>query len=143
MQLHQLKPIHKRKKKKRVGRGGKRGHFSGAGIKGQKSRAGRKMQPVIRELIKRYHKLRGYRKKTLREDVIGVNLDVLNKAFKEGEVVSPRVLTQRRIVRKIGGRIPEIKILGKGKINKKLNIRDCYFSQSARKKIEKAGGSIK
>src|SRR4030043_532865 len=55
----QMKPKHKLKKKKRVGRGGKRGTYSGKGIKGQKSRAGRKMVPVIRELIKKYPKLRG------------------------------------------------------------------------------------
>lgn len=61
MQLHELKPKHKRKKRKRVGRGGKRGTYSGRGIKGQKARAGRRLKPVIRELIKRYPKLRGYK----------------------------------------------------------------------------------
>jgi len=59
MQLHELKPIHKLKKRKRVGRGGKKGTYSGRGIKGQKSRAGRKLKPAIRELIKRYPKIRG------------------------------------------------------------------------------------
>jgi large subunit ribosomal protein L15 len=64
MQLHELKPIHKSKKRKRVGRGGKRGTFAGRGQKGQRSRAGRKMKPVVRELIKRYPKLRGYKFKS-------------------------------------------------------------------------------
>jgi len=59
MQFHQLKPIHKMKKRKRIGRGGKRGTYSGRGTKGQKSRAGRKLVPIIRGLIKRYPKLRG------------------------------------------------------------------------------------
>ncbi len=63
MQLHELKPIHKRKQPKKIGRGGKRGTYSGKGMKGQKSRAGARMQPIIRELIKRYHKLRGYKNK--------------------------------------------------------------------------------
>lgn len=63
MQLHELKPIHKRKKAKRVGRGGKRGTYSGRGQKGQRARAGRKMKPVVREIIKRYPKLRGYKLK--------------------------------------------------------------------------------
>ena len=63
MQLHQLKPTHKAKAAKRVGRGGKRGTYSGRGMKGQKSRAGARMQPLVRELIKRYPKLRGYRRK--------------------------------------------------------------------------------
>ena len=59
--MHELKPEHKNKKSKRIGRGGKRGTYSGRGVKGQKSRAGRKFQPIIRELIKKYPKLKGYR----------------------------------------------------------------------------------
>ncbi len=61
MQLHELRPKHKLKKKKRIGRGGKTGTYSGRGVKGQKSRAGAKFEPIIRGLIKRYPKLRGYR----------------------------------------------------------------------------------
>ena len=59
MQLHELKPIHKNKESKKIGRGGKRGTYSGKGMKGQRSRAGARMQPIIRELTKRYPKLRG------------------------------------------------------------------------------------
>lgn len=83
MQLHQLKPIHKFKKPKRVGRGGKRGIYSGRGIKGQKSRAGHKLKPIIRELIKRYPKLRGYRQKSKTKEqkskIFIVNLEKLKK----------------------------------------------------------------
>ena len=61
MQIHELKPKHKTSAKKRVGRGGRKGTYSGHGMKGQKSRAGRKMVPMIRELIKRYPKLKGYK----------------------------------------------------------------------------------
>jgi len=64
MQLHELKPTHKLKKRKRIARGGKRGTYSGKGMKGQKSRAGRRLEPVVRGLIKRYPKLRGYRFKS-------------------------------------------------------------------------------
>jgi len=63
MQLHELQPTHKTKTSKRIGRGGKKGTYSGRGMKGQKSRAGARMQPLVRELIKRYPKLRGYRRK--------------------------------------------------------------------------------
>jgi len=59
MQLHEIQPIHKNKSKKRVGRGGKRGTYSGRGLKGQKSRAGRKIRPAIRDLMQRTPKLRG------------------------------------------------------------------------------------
>jgi ribosomal protein L15 len=59
MQLHEVQPIHKNKSKKRIGRGGKRGTYSGRGMKGQKSRAGRKIRPSVRDLIQRTPKLRG------------------------------------------------------------------------------------
>jgi len=59
IQLHQIQPEHKLKKKKRVGRGGKRGTYCGRGIKGQKSRAGAKIRPALRDLIKRIPKKRG------------------------------------------------------------------------------------
>ena len=144
MQLHELKPIHKKKKRKRVGRGGKRGTYSGRGIKGQKSRSGRRLKPAIRELIKRYPKLKGYRfkPKTKDQKLKIINLDVLEKKFGADEVVSPEVLLERRLIRKIKGRMPKIKILGKGKLTKKLTIEGCAVSKSAREKIEKAGGTI-
>jgi len=47
MQLHQLKPNHKKKSRKRVGRGGKKGTYSGKGMKGQKSRAGKSHELVL------------------------------------------------------------------------------------------------
>ena len=144
MQLHQIQPKHKLKKKKRIGRGGKRGTYSGRGIKGQKSRAGtRKMQPIIREVIKRYPKLRGYRFKVLKKGLVTVNLEVLNKEFKESEVVNPQNLLRKRIVRKIKGRVPKVKILGEGKLTKKLIIENCQASKIAKEKIEKAKGTIK
>jgi len=59
MQLHQLQPIHKNKVKKRIGRGGKRGTYSGRGQKGQKARAGAKIKPAERELFLKLPKLRG------------------------------------------------------------------------------------
>ncbi|MEK7087229.1 MAG: 50S ribosomal protein L15, partial [Patescibacteria group bacterium] len=59
MQLHHIKPNHKLKKVKRVARGGKRGGYSGRGIKGQKSRAGAGIRPAIRDLMMRLPKQRG------------------------------------------------------------------------------------
>lgn len=60
MQLHELQPLHENKKEKRVGRGGKRGTYSGRGVKGQKSRAGHSIRPAERDLIQQIPKLRGY-----------------------------------------------------------------------------------
>ncbi|MBU2635057.1 50S ribosomal protein L15 [Patescibacteria group bacterium] len=137
MQLHQLKPKHKLKKKKRIGRGGKRGTYSGKGIKGQKSRAGRKFAPVIRELIKKYPKLRGYRFKGQDKNLAIVNIGDLDKKFKESEVVNPKALLERKLIRRIKGKTPKVKILGRGELKKKLTIENCELSKSAKEKIEK------
>ena len=143
MQTHELKPKHKSKGKKRVGRGGKKGTYSGKGGKGQSARSGRKMVPIIRELIKRYPKLRGYRRFDFKNYVAVVNLSSLNNKFKDGDIVNPGSLIERGIVSKIKNRIPEIKILGKGKIEKKLTFEGCKVSETAKKLIDKAGGTIR
>ena len=143
MQLHQLKPIHKPKKPKRIGRGGKKGDYSGRGIKGQKARAGAKLAPIIREIIKRYPKLRGYRFSPKKKKIVILNLSVLEKKFKEGEIVSPKVLLKKGIIDKIGKKVPNVKILGKGKISKKLIFQKVEISSGAKEKILKAGGKIK
>lgn len=142
MQLHQLNRIHKLKRKKRVGRGGKRGTYSGRGMKGQKSRAGRKFAPAIREVIKRYPKLRGYNAKRRVKNLAIVNVGILDEKFKDSEVISPKILHGKKIIRKIGGRMPKVKILGKGKLTKPLTIKNCEVSKTAKEIIEKAGGKI-
>jgi len=143
MQLHQLKPKHKLKKRKRLGRGGKRGTYSGRGIKGQRSRAGRKFKPAIRELIKRYPKLRGYKFKKVTLKPAVVNIETLEKKFEVADTVTPKTLIEKRLIRRIRGRLPKVKILGQGKLTKKLIIEGCQASKQAKEKIEKAGGSIK
>jgi len=143
MQVHELKPIHKTKSKKRIGRGGHKGTYSGKGMKGQTSRAGRKMVPIIREIIKRYPKLKGYRREVMPDFSTVVNLDILEKNFKDGDIVNPENLIKKGIVGMIKGKEPQIKILGNGKISKKIIIEKCKISKSARESVEKAGGSIK
>lgn len=142
MKFHQLKPKHKFKKTKRVGRGGKRGTYSGRGMKGQKSRAGRKLQPVIRELIKKYPKLRGYRARRREKKIVDINIALLNEKFKEGEIINPKVLIEKKIIKLMKGEIPLVKILGRGEIKKKLTIENCQISKGAKEKIEKAGGKV-
>ena len=143
MELHQLKPKHKLKKRKRVGRGGKRGTYSGRGIKGQKARTSVSLQPAIRVFIKRYPKLRGYKFKRKKRTPLTVNIETLEKKFKKGETVNPKILLEKKIIRKIKGRLPQVKILGRGEINKPLTIEGCKVSKAAQEKIEKAGGTIK
>jgi len=142
MQIHQLKPKHKKKKKKRVGRGGKKGTYCGRGIKGQKARAGRKMQPIIRQILKKYPKLRGYKFSSLKKETAIVNLEVLDKKFKDGDLITPQVLIEKKIIKKVKGKIPPVKILGRGNLSKKLTIQNCFLSETAKSKIEKAGGKI-
>jgi large subunit ribosomal protein L15 len=143
MQIHEIKPIHKSKARKRVGRGGKRGTYSGRGIKGQMARPGTKYNPAIRSLIKRYPKLRGYRFKSLSNKMAVVNLDALEKNFKAGDIVNPKALAEKRLVRRVEGRIPEIKILAAGKLVKALTFEGCKVSQKAKEAIEKAKGTVK
>lgn len=142
MQIHELQPKHHTKNKKRVGRGGKKGTYSGRGGKGQTARAGRKMVPVIREIIKRYPKLKGYRRENIPSYLAVINLELLEKKFESGEVVSPSSLIEKGVVRMIKGRNPKIKILGKEKLSVRLNVENCKVSKSARDSIEKAGGII-
>lgn len=147
MQLHQLSLSTKRKKAKRIGRGGKRGTYSGRGLKGQKSRAGRRLKPLVREFIKRYHKLRGYRFRSRKNysgqgKIAVVNLDVLDKKFSSEETVTPSALLEKGIIRRIKGRIPLVKILGRGTLQKRLILKDLFVSKHAKEKVEKAGGRI-
>ena len=146
MQLHEIKPIHKSKKPKRVGRGGKKGIYCGRGIKGQKARAGRKLKPLIREIIKKYPKLRGYKFKSKiqnpKSKMVILNLESLENKFKSGEIVNPQTLLEKRLIRKIKGKVPRVKILGRGEVKKALIIESCQISKSAKEKIEKAGGTI-
>jgi len=136
MQLHQVKPIHKQKSKKRVGRGGKRGTFSGKGVKGQKSRAGRKMRPELRDFIKKIPKKRGYRFKSINRKPEVVNLRDLEKFFNDGDLVSPEILLEKGMVARIKGKVPEVKILGAGELKKKLKIENCLMSESVKKAVE-------
>jgi len=136
MQLHQVKPTHKQKSKKRVGRGGKRGTFSGKGVKGQKSRAGRKMRPELRDFIKKIPKKRGYRFKSINQKPEVVNLRDLEKFFNDGDSVSPEILLKKGLVSRIKGKVPEVKILGAGELKKKLKIENCLMSESVRKAIK-------
>ena len=143
MQIHELKPKHKNKTKKRVGRGGKKGTYSGKGNKGQSSRAGRKMVTIIREMVKKYPKLRGYRRFVLENYFAIVNLETLEKTSKDGETINPENLIKKGIISKMKGKSPKVKILGTGSLTKKLVVENCKTSKTAKDAIEKAGGSIK
>ena len=125
-----------------VGRGGKRGKTSGRGTKGQLARAGHKVRPEIRDIIKRIPKLRGYRFKSISWKPEIIDLTKLDKSFEAGAVVSPFSLVKKGLVRQVEGGMPKVKILSDGEISKKLTIEDCLISTKAKEKIEAAGGKV-
>ncbi|MCK5059598.1 MAG: uL15 family ribosomal protein [Candidatus Pacebacteria bacterium] len=143
MQKHQLKRKNKNKKSVQIGRGGKRGKTSGRGHKGQKARAGAKIRPAIRDVIKKLPKLRGYRFNSFKEKPAIINLSLLEKSFTTGDIVNPSLLVKKEFVVVRKGAFPLIKILGTGVLTKKLTITNCMVSESARQAIEKVGGIIK
>jgi large subunit ribosomal protein L15 len=135
--------IQKYKKRKRIGRGtgSGLGKTSGRGHKGQKSRAGHSQHPTFQggamPMIRRIAK-RGFNNK-FGVRVGEVNIADLEANFKAGEEVTPDSLREKDLA---NYRYDILKILGKGEITKKLTVSADRFSQSAREKIEKAGGKI-
>ncbi len=136
------------KKEKRVGRGPGSGHggTSTRGMNGQKSRSGDKYRPWFEggqmPLQRRIPK-RGF-KSPFRVEYQPLNLNKLvefvtkNNLF--NKTITPELLYSYKVV---GAKNKPIKILGEGEVNKKLDLAIHAISQSARQKIESAGGSIK
>ena len=135
MQFHQLSPKTKFKKYRRIGRGGKRGTYSGRGIKGQKARAGAKIRPQMRDILKKIPKLRGYKFKSYRPKPAVVNIGDLEKKFKNGDTVSPETLFKAGFIGKIKGRLPKVKVLGGGISTQKFTFKNVVLSKQLSKKF--------
>ena len=135
--------IHKFKKRKRVGRGpgSGLGKTSGRGHKGQGQRAGFSLHPTFEggqmPLVRRVPK-RGFNNQWGLAVAI-VNLGDLETHFADGDQVDPQSLKAKNLAK---GRFDVLKVLGDGQLTKKLKISAHRFSQSAREKIEKAGGEV-
>ncbi len=141
MKLHELSPAPGSvRETKRIGRGhgSGQGKTAGKGHKGQKARAGRGMQigfeggqmPLQRRIPKR-----GFNNVFATPYTI-INLAVLNR-FEEGAVVDVDALLNAGIIKKAPY---GVKVLGNGKIEKALTVKVAAFSESAKAKIEAAGG---
>jgi len=144
MQLHTLKRHTQRKTKQQVGRGSKRGKTSGRGQKGQTSRAGRKLRPEIREVIKKIPKLRGRGKninKSFEIKPVVLNLTAFAD-IETGTVLTPQKLVDLKLVKLLKGKVPKVKILANGEITQALTFKKFTISKSAVEKIEKAGGKV-
>lgn len=143
--LHELKPTTQNKKAKTVGRGGTRGKTAGRGTKGQKARAGHRIRPHIRDMIKKLPKLRGRGKninKTFRTTAQVVNLDMISMHFEKGAHITPSTLFAKNLIKRHQGILPMVKILGTGKVAANYDFYDCQVSATAKTKIEAAGGKV-
>lgn len=145
MQKDSLRSKTKRIKSRQVGRGGKRGKTSGRGHKGQKARAGNKIRPEVRDIIKKIPKLRGHASVSVsRNRCYEVNLKDIEGVFADGDSVTPEILNENGLLKtkkSISSKV-KVKILATGDISKKLKVAGCEMSETAREKIEKAGGTI-
>lgn len=149
MQTNNLQRKTKNPKRKLIGRGGKRGKTSGRGTKGQWAHGSHGVRPEMRDVIKKFPKLRGHGKNRARTVNAGrikpiiLNLVTLEDNFKDGEIVNMNALIAKGLVKKAGGQNPQVKILARGETKKKLRLVGLTMSAAAKDKVEKAGGAVK
>ena len=140
MKLHELKASAGARKavtRKGRGAGSGNGKTAGFGHKGQKARSGVKkagfeggQMPLARRIPKRgFHNI-------FAKPLESVNVSALEK-FEDGAVVDAKVLLDAGVLSKC---TYGVKILGNGEITKKLTVKASAFSESAKAKIEAAGG---
>lgn len=141
MKLHELeKNIGATHARKRVGRGpgSGLGKTCGRGQKGQKARSGSSINPVFEggqlPLYRRLPK-RGFSNYLFKKEYAVINLGDLN-VFENGTLVTPALLKEKGIIKK---QLSGIKVLGNGKLEKKLTIQANKFSASAIEKIKESG----
>ena len=143
MKLHDLKPaVGATTAEKRLGRGigSGLGKTSGKGHKGAKARSGGGKGPGFEggqiPLMRRIPK-RGFTNK-FRTEYCAINVDRLN-IFEDGQVVTPVELIEMGITKNI---LDGVKIMGNGEITKKLTVKANKFTETAKEKIEAAGGKV-
>ena len=135
--------IQKNKKRNRIGRGPGSGHGKTAarGHKGQRSRAGWSQPATFQggamPLVRRVPK-RGFNNK-FAPDVAVINVGDLELIFESGQEVTPEVLRENGVIKH---RYDVLKVLGNGKLSKKLSVSAHRFSKSAAEMITQAGGSV-
>ena len=141
MQLGQLKPAEGSKRKawrRGRGHGSGNGKWSGRGQGGQKSRAGGGVRPTFEggqfPMFRRIPK-RGFKNRNTL-DIVSINVYHLD-VFEDGANVDVAALQSKGLV---SNPRDGVKILGQGEITKKLNVKVNFYSESAKEKIEAAGG---
>ena len=143
MKLHELKnvpgAVH-RKKRVGCGEGGGHGKTSGRGGKGQSARSGSSIRPGFEGgQMPLYRKLphRGFNNYNHRIEIAVVNVGALASLDSKITEVNAQVLADNGLIR---ADEPSVKILGDGEITRALKVTAAKFSESAKAKIEKAGG---
>lgn len=120
MQIHQL-TVTKKKGRKRIGRGGKRGTTAGRGSNGQKSRSGASVDPLFEggrsTFLERLKKVRGF--KSIHAKKCLVNLSDLEKAYVDGETITIASLIEKKVTPKTAIK-RGVKIVATGILKKKL-----------------------
>ncbi|MCC8169941.1 MAG: 50S ribosomal protein L15 [Oscillospiraceae bacterium] len=141
MNLNELQPAEGSKfAPKRVGRGigSGTGKTSGKGHQGQNARSGGGVRPGFEggqmPLYRRLPK-RGF-KNIFAKQYVTINVEALDK-LEDGTEVTAQVLKESGIISKT---LDGVKILGRGEVTKKFNVKVAKLSSSAKEKIEKAGG---
>lgn len=135
------------KKPKRVGRGSSSGlgTTAGKGNKGQQSRSGSGVpyvgfeggqMPLYRRIARR-----GFSNYPFKKEYVCLNVRDLERKFNEGETVNKETLVAKGLISK--SESLHVKILGDGELTKKLSVEADKMSESAKAKIEKAGGTVK
>ncbi len=123
------------KKRKRIGRGNASGHgtYSGKGQKGQKSRSGvsNLKRLGMKQQLLQTPKLRGFKSAKPKNQVL--NVEILNKNFKDQDIVSPETLFKKKLIKRID---KPVKILGKEKLKLKLKFENVLFSQTLKDQIK-------
>jgi large subunit ribosomal protein L15 len=142
MKLENLPKSKEEKNIKRVGRGpgSGMGKTSTRGEKGQKSRSGASIPAWFQGGQTPLHRripIRGFNNKQFETKYATLNLSDLDKFFNDGDVVTPEVLKERKIIKK---QLSGVKILGNGELSKKLTVKANRFSAKAVTKIENSGG---
>lgn len=140
MQIHELN-ISGKKKRKVVGRGGKRGTTAGRGTKGQKARSGASVDPLFEggrsTFIERLKKVRG--RKAVNPKRHTVTLSRIDAAFEGGETITPELLVERKLVSKKALK-EGIKIVATGTTKKRFTLdKRIRISEKAAQNFDTAG----
>ncbi len=145
MKLNELKPAPGSKKtRKRVGRGESSGlgKTCGKGSNGQKSRSGASIPAGFEggqmPLIKRVPK-RGFSNYPFKKEYAVINVMDLEELFDNGTEITAELLLESGVIKKV---LDGIKVLGDGDITKKFTVKVQKISESAKNKIEAAGGKV-